>query len=339
MTTSAVSSSTLPVLRRAVVIVHDFAPRAHAADWRSLVHGSLGRDAVVQEVRVSSFDDARAAAAQASAAGVDLIIAVGGDGTVNACVNGIGDRGTRLAVIPAGTANDLARQVGLRRSPSREAMSLHLGKRRRIDAISVNGTQFCSVGGMGWIADVANLANHWRSGGWLSRAVLARLGGMIYNLACVVVILFWRRLSARYSITYRDATDDQDKALDLECYAILVANTNRIGKSFELAPDSSTSDGIFELIVIPRTTRRRLLRTVAAATRGRLFQSISEVELLRVRSASIAVDRPVTFFGDGEILLRDQRRLELSVAAEPVRLIGPESVKFRTLGRTLAGAG
>ncbi len=323
MTTTAVSSAELPVLRRAVVIVHDFAPRAHSADWRALVHGSLGPEAVVREVRVSSFDDARAAASEASASGVDLVIAVGGDGTVNACVNGIGDRRTRLAVIPAGTANDLARQIGLRRSPSREAMSIHRGRRRRIDSISVNGTQFCSVGGTGWIADVANLANRWRSGSWLARAALARLGGLIYNLACVAVILFSRRLSAHYTIRFRDAVDGEEKVKSLDCYGILVANTRRIGKSFELAPDSTPSDGIFELIVIPRTNRGRLLRTVAAAATGRLFRSIAEVKLLRVREASIVADRPVTFFGDGEILLRDERHLELCVAAAPLDLIGP----------------
>jgi diacylglycerol kinase family enzyme len=139
----------------------------------------------------------------------------------------------------------------------------------------------------------------------------------------VLVILLWRRLGAAYSLRYRDAISDRDHTLQMECYGVVVANIRRLGKSFELAPDSTPADGIFEIILIPRTNRWRLLRTVVAAANGKLFEAISEVVLLRVRSAAIESDRPMVFFGDGEILTRGQWRLDLSVSATPLRVIGP----------------
>src|SRR5262245_47836218 len=99
--------------RRAVIVVNELAPGARSATWTELFHETLGAHVELTEVRVRGFEGAFAAARGAAAWGAELVIAVGGDGTANACVNGIGDTATRLAVVPAGTANDLAHLVGL----------------------------------------------------------------------------------------------------------------------------------------------------------------------------------------------------------------------------------
>ena len=113
-------------------------------------------DTSSHEVRVRHFEGAFTAARGAAAWGAELVIAVGGDGTVNAIVNGLGDSGTRLAVVPAGTANDLAHLVGQHGIPADDAMQMASWERKDIDAISINGTRFYSAGGLGWVADVAS---------------------------------------------------------------------------------------------------------------------------------------------------------------------------------------
>ena len=88
-------------------------------------------------------------------------------------------------MVPAGTANDLAHLVGQHGIPTRDAMAMASWERKDLDAIDVNGVRFYSAGGLGWVADVAATANRWRSGTWLRRWLLARLGHLLYTIACV----------------------------------------------------------------------------------------------------------------------------------------------------------
>jgi diacylglycerol kinase family enzyme len=307
-------------IRSAVIIVHDKAPGAHDARWKQLFQVVLGADVELTEVRVNHFEGAAAAARGAAAWNADLVIAVGGDGTVNACVNGIGDADTKLAVVPAGTANDLARLACQAVNPARS--NADEWERRDIDAISVNGgPRFYSAGGVGWVADVANTANRWRSGNPIKRKVLALIGPIIYTLACVAVILFSRRLGAKFRVRYTDAKTGRDHTLAFDGYGMLVTNCNRVGKSFHLAPVSEIDDGIFELIVFPRTSRVRLLKAALLAQSKRLFE-LPEVFWLQVKSADIELDRLQRFFGDGEILTSGDH-FDIGLAATPVRLMGP----------------
>jgi diacylglycerol kinase (ATP) len=311
----------LGAVRRAVIVVNDLAPGAHAAVWKTLFRETLGAHVELTEVRVRHFEGALAAARGAAAWGAELVIAIGGDGTVNACVNGLGDSATRLAVVPAGTANDLAHLVGQHGIPTEDAVTMASWERKDIDAIDVNGTRYYSAGGLGWVADVAHTANRWRAGGPLRRWLLARLGSLIYTLACVAVILGKQRLGARAHVRYLDARDGQEHTLDLDAYGVLVASSKKVGRSFHLAPVSEMDDGRFELIFFPKVRRRRLLYTVLQAQRGKLFE-IPEIRYVQVTRAEIVCDRRVRFFGDGEILEHGDR-FALGIAREPVKIMAP----------------
>src|SRR3984885_7668561 len=94
-------------------------------------------------------DPGRGQAEAAVSAGVDLVIACGGDGTVTACAEGVAGTGVPLAVIPLGTGNLLARNVGLPMGLE-EALEVALGGvQRPIDAGRVNGSLFVVMAGLG----------------------------------------------------------------------------------------------------------------------------------------------------------------------------------------------
>jgi YegS/Rv2252/BmrU family lipid kinase len=307
-------------VKRAVIIVNSRAPGARQARWTELFTKVLGRQVELTEVHVHHFEGATAAARGAAAWNADLVIAVGGDGTVNACVNGLGNARTRLAVVPAGTANDLARLACQAVNPAK--VNVESWKRRDIDAIEINeDRRFYSAGGIGWVADVAYTANQWRAGTRMRRWLLARIGSLIYTIACVIVILFARRLGGRFHVAYNDAADGRRKTLDFDGYGMLVANCDQVGKSFHLAPISEIDDGVFELIVFPRTSRLRLLKAVLMAQGKRLFE-LPEVFYLQVKRARVEIDRPQRFFGDGEILSTDCS-FDLALAEVPIRLMTP----------------
>ena len=98
-------------------------------------------------------------------AGVDLILACGGDGTVTACAEGVTGTGVPLAIIPMGTGNLLARNVGLPMGLD-EALAVALGNvQQPVDAGRVNGTLFVVMAGLGLDARMlSDAANRSRSG-------------------------------------------------------------------------------------------------------------------------------------------------------------------------------
>ena len=103
-------------------------------------------------------DPGRGQAEAAVSAGVDLVIACGGDGTVTACAEGVAGTGVPLAVIPLGTGNLLARNVGVPMGLE-EALEVALGGvQQSVDAGRVNGTLFVVMAGLGLDARMLELA-------------------------------------------------------------------------------------------------------------------------------------------------------------------------------------
>ena len=100
-------------------------------------------------LETTAEDPGRGQAEAAVSAGVDLVLACGGDGTVTACAEGIAGTGVPLAIIPMGTGNLLARNLGLPTGLD-EALAVALGGvQQPIDAGRVNGTLFVVMAGLG----------------------------------------------------------------------------------------------------------------------------------------------------------------------------------------------
>jgi diacylglycerol kinase family enzyme len=121
-------------------------------------------------------DPGRGQAEAAVLAGLDLVIACGGDGTVTACAEGVAGTGVPLAIIPLGTGNLLARNVGLPMGLD-DALEVALGcVQRPIDAGRVNGSLFVVMAGLGLDARMLDDT---------SEPLKKRLGWLAYALTAV----------------------------------------------------------------------------------------------------------------------------------------------------------
>jgi diacylglycerol kinase family enzyme len=109
--------------------------------------------------------------------------------------------------------------------------------------------------------------------------------------------------------------------MDVDGYGVIATSSARVGKSFKLLSTSKMDDGLFELIIFPRTTRWRLLKTVLFAKSGRLFE-LPEIRWVQTRRATVECSRMVRFFGDGEIL-EHGKHFELAIAPSPMRIMAP----------------
>ncbi len=150
-----------------------------------------------------------------------VVVAAGGDGTVNLALQGIRPH-DQLALLPLGTANDLARSLNLPLKSPR----VQLGRRRRIDVLQVNGRRFCTTGGLGLPADIAHRVNEIRTGSaWVNR-MYGVLGSTIYAVvSAFVVVAGPRRHRLRLRWTDADAPARSDLVIYRATRASIASDT------------------------------------------------------------------------------------------------------------------
>lgn len=187
---------------------------------------------------------------------VPVVLAVGGDGTINEVVNGLtGQDTTRLAIVAAGRGVDLMRSLGETRRPRLDLAGLLAATSRRIDlglATFANGTSraFVNVAGVGFDAEVAH------------RAARSRLPGRhtpyLAGLARALV---------HYQNQETTVTIDNDQ-ISGAMRAVLVANGQFFGGGFHIVPSARLDDGCLDVAVITDIGRLALVRAVPSLYRG-----------------------------------------------------------------------
>lgn len=243
----------------------------------------------------------------------DVIVAAGGDGTANLALQAMRERDA-LAVLPLGTANDLAGFLGVSRNPGFLG-SFVLQAACRIDLLRVNGQRFCTTGGLGLPAEVANHVNVLRNRG--RSAWLAGLGSNLYPVIgaeCCVRAPPLHRLE----IAWQELNGGGWKQLEVQTHGLFVTNQATFARSLQVVEDADNADGRFELCVLMARGRVELLRLL-----GRIVQHAirpGELRTIRTTRARILADREVRFFGDGEILCK-AGEFEIDVDERGLRLL------------------
>ena len=249
--------------------------RAELASAVLASHGERG-DVFVTERRGHAGDLAR----HASSRGDRLVIAWGGDGTMNEVACALARGPTPMALIPAGSGNGLARELGISRQP-RQAIVEALGATpRRLDAGELGGRLFFSIAGVGFDAHVADCLDRDQSG---------RRGFGAYVRIAV------RELQAYRPLVYRI----DEATLARPALLITLANSPQFGNGARIAPSARLDDGRLDLVVFASSSR---LRTVCAIPR--LFvggvSRLRSVTTRQFERVTIASDAPMIFHVDGE---------------------------------------
>lgn len=226
--------------------------------------------------------------------GVDTIVAAGGDGSINAVVNGLVGSHCRLGVIPAGTANDLAASVGL---PGRMADACQVilqGRVRQIDVIRVNSWHFITSGGVGLPVAVLETVDHLRgSSRWCAR----RLGSGLYPMALLYHLIRGAGKAQNVELIL------DGRKLDLSIHALLVSNLQRIGKYMCIAPRADAADGRLHLFALEAAGSRLQVALSALSTLARQEGRHHGVRMLSGRRLVLNMERATTFCADGETRL------------------------------------
>lgn len=260
-----------------------------------------GFDAVIP----SSYAETRRVAAEAAKAGIDRVVAVGGDGTVTAVANELAFTDTALGVIPGGTGNDFCRNSGIPRDP-RGALELAIqGNTQRIDiGQAVGGHHFLNVAGIGFDAEVAAAATGLPSG----------LGGTLPYLLGALSTLSW------YKPVHVDVTVD-DQKFSGPSMLVAIANGRFYGGGMQIAPLASPDDGMLDVCIAGGLGRFELLKLLGRVYSGTHIRH-PKVCMLRGRQVRLQVKGGVRAHLDGEPLRSESLEFKvhpraLSVAMPP----------------------
>ncbi len=272
--------------------------------WQRIAHRVAG-DARYDAVIPSSYSETRRVAAEAVADGVDRVIVVGGDGTIVAVAQELAYTDTAMGVVPAGTGNDFARNIGLPREPE-AALHVALGEqKRRIDlGQTVGGEYFINAAGIGFDGEVAARAASFPKG----------LGGTLPYLASAVTTL------ARYQPIPMTVTVDGDSVTG-RCAMVAIANGQNYGGGMRIAPMADPLDGQLDVILASELGRLELLNLLRLVYTGG-HVGHPKVRVLRGKHVHVGVSPQVRRHYDGEIM--SERAQEFRAAPQALAVVVPQ---------------
>lgn len=216
----------------------------------------------------------------------NYLIAVGGDGLVNLCLQMVAEKQICLGVIPAGTGNDFARATGFNGKSVSEIFSIiSKSKPIKIDlgkAVSAGGSKwFVQVLSTGFDAIVNSLAN---------RMVWPR-GKSKYTIATILI------LSRFKSIPYKFEIDG--KAIEQNAMLLVVANGESYGGGMRICPGASNSDGIFDILIVRPVTKIVLLTIFPKVFKG---NHIPHPKIDVYKGKHVKISGPTVSYADGEFV-------------------------------------
>jgi YegS/Rv2252/BmrU family lipid kinase len=271
-------------MNRNFVIFNPVARGDKSRRLRAFLEQRVGEDSRLTLLPTTRAGEATRLAAQAVADGASLVVAAGGDGTINEVVNGIAGHDVTLGVLPLGTVNVLARELGIPLSLRQSWELLRSGRTRTIDlgCATAQGRQryFVQLAGVGLDA-------------WAVRHASWELKKRIGPLSYV-----WAGLK-----TLRQALPDVlvEASSPASGPAVLVGNGRFYGGSFPMFPQARMDDGLLDVCVFEKGGYGDVMRYGAAMLRGGRHVKLPDVHYVRVSEFLCSSPAEVTPFElDGE---------------------------------------
>ncbi len=239
-------------------------------------------------------------AAQAAADGVDVVAAIGGDGTVNEVARSIVHTPTALAIIPCGSGNGLARHLRIPINASRAVEVINSCTVHSLDYGKINGRPFFCTCGMGFDAFISARFAQGKHRGPIAYAQNVITGGLSYRPDVYTIM-------------------NGDDAVGKKAFLIACANASQYGNNAFIAPHASMKDGLmditimepFNLIESPFITLQLFLGSIADSSHVRAFKT---------KQLVVERERPGFVHCDGEPF-ETGKRIEIDIIPQGLNVV------------------
>ena len=274
-------------IRRVQVIFNPTAGGAKRQKYHAVLDRLLQAGVQVVERPTGQRGDAEAFAAELERGACDRLVVAGGDGTINEAINGLGQNRvggatTPLALLPLGTANVLAREIGLSTRTSEVSAAILQGAVRPVALGEANGRRFTLMAGVGFDAHVV---------AQVSSPLKRRLGKGAYVYQTV-------RQIGRFDFpNYSVRIDGVEETVA----SAVVANARHYGGAFVMAPAARLESGVLEVCLFDTPGRLAALKYAAALVLG-LLPRLSDFRIVSGRQIRIQgpIEDPIQ--GDGDVI-------------------------------------
>ncbi len=261
----------------------------------------------------SHHGDAIELAQKAADKGMDLIVSIGGDGTLNEIVNGImkSKNDPSLGIIPLGWANDFIKSVNIPFDITQACQIIVQGKIKKIDIGVINSQiYFANICGVGFDAEVAQLANQIKS----KHPNLRILSAFIYVFATVKKLLSpfgYHNVKIKF-----DGQEIHSKIL-----FIAISNGKIYGGRFKITPEAILDDGLLEICLVEEMGRFKYLSIIPKVFKG-THASIKGINFYRAKEVVIQSSEPVLAQVSGEVI-EGQKNYIITLLPKSLKLIVP----------------
>jgi YegS/Rv2252/BmrU family lipid kinase len=280
---------------RALLIVN--AKSRSGADSRAAIVDLLGRHGIAPFEPDCQCREDIAERIRAHAHKVDMVIAAGGDGTMNATAPGLIESGLPFGILPTGTANDLARTLGIPADLERAAAIIARGHRRTIDIGLVNDVPFFNVASLGMSVDLTRE---------LTRDLKRKLGRLGYLVTAVKVLRRARHFSAVIA--------GADGSTRVRALQIAVGNGRFYGGGNVVEENATIDDGQLNLYSLEFRKSWQILLAALPLRLGR-HRDLQEVRNRCGEAFEVTTHRPKPINADGEILTQTPARFSVKPRA------------------------
>ncbi len=297
---------------RAVIIINPVAggrARGLAATERvALARRALERSGVAGDVALTERrGHARELSAEAVRSGCDVVVAWGGDGTINEVGAALVGSAAALGIVRAGSGNGMARELGIPAAPGAALAIALAGDERRVDAGRFQGRTFFNVAGIGFDA--------WMAGCFDS------FGGERRGLARYTIATF------RRGFTYPAADyllEVDGERLETRALVLAIANFRQYGGNVIVAPPARPDDGMLDLVAVgPRGPASRLL--LLPRLYGGTLHLAAGVLVRRARRIVVTAAEPAPSHVDGETMA-PATRIEAEIIPGALKVRVPKKI-------------
>ncbi len=267
-------------MNKVLFIVNPLSVKRKGINLERLIENNLDHASFDYRIIYTEYHNHAAELAETYRSDYRIIVAAGGDGTVNQVSQALVAYDNILGLIPLGSGNGLARDLGIPSNIGKSIKRINLLNTRVIDSGVIGGRHFINIAGIGFDAEIAH-----DFAGSVRRGLTGYAGSVI------------RKFFSYKARVYTIRTDRGERSL--EAFLISFANTGQYGNNAYISPDAKPDDGLLDICIIKKFPLH-MAPVLAAKLFFKNISSSKYIEILRVKKISLVSEQLILGHIDGE---------------------------------------